>query len=781
MSAPRPRILDDLGAELVRAARAEEARETRGPRRRSPMQRLPRAVVIGLSGLLLLAAVAVAATLVIGRGDPIPPAPAGTVAPELQPLPGTARLNGLDVSDPDGGPAWDVRTSRSRTGATCTTVGQVLDGQLGLVGLDRRFRALPAGAADTCSSPQRRGATLAGARAFRGGGRLSAITVVNGVAAPSVRRAVAVGGGRTITMKLGPGHAFLAIFRGTPEDVRPRVVLTDAGGGATTLRFADTGEYLAPDPSGGAPWTVTRETHRVRGGLRCVQAKRERGPDSPYPLPRESGAFNIQPASVPLRCGDRSAAFVDVRRFVPRDQRHGETSWWGLNPARTVVWGAAPSATTAVVVSGPDAPRRVKVDPRTRGFALVLDGRVDPGALRVTVDGRPLAPMAGVTGRLGQRLAAPPAPPAWRSVASVVRKVAVPEPFQPDRTTVSIARRATDPTGGPAWALRAWHARVNPRVRVSGTDRDLRCLQIGHEAGGARLTLPRPGGGERTLGLGAGDAFCNSPRWLATHAGGALLRVEVDDVSSADPRPLRLVIAGLLGTGVRSAQLLGAGGPRDLDLGADGTFLDILPPDQAGKALSVRQTRADGTVRTSHTDGLEEPCRLTDGQSVRVADPDGGPPWAAGRSRVGHKSCRFVSRIVDGRIASIDDRDGTVRFGPASWSSGRIAPPGRFRTPPVRLEISGPGMGPARAESSPTSPSQVARRTLPGRTIITGALRADVVSVTLRTPRDVRTLTPIDGLFLAVYDGAFFGGDVIAEAHLRSGRTLMVRRPIAFP
>jgi hypothetical protein len=775
---PRPRILDDVGAELVRAARAHEVRRAR---RRSPLQRLPRAVVIGLGALLLLAAVAVAATLVIGRGAPIPPAPPGTVAPELQPVPGTARLNNLDVPDPDGGPSWDVRTSRSQTGATCATVGQVLDNELGLVGLDRRFRALPAGAADTCSSPQRTGATLAGARAFRGGGRLSPITVVNGVAAPSVRRAVAVGAGRTVTLKLGPGHAFLAIFRGTPEEVRPRVVLTDAGGHATTLRFADTGEYLTPDPSGGAPWTVTRETHHVRGDLRCVQAKRERGPDSPYPLPQQSGALNIQPPSVPLRCGARSAAFVDIRRFVPRDQHRGETSWWGLNPARTVVWGAMPRTRSTVVVTGGGAPRRVNVDPRSHGFALVLDGKVDPRALRVTVDGRVLAPMAGVTGRLGQHLAAPPVPPPWRSVASVVRTVGIPDPFQPDPTTVRIVRRANDVGAGPAWALRAWHARVNPRVQVSGTDRDLLCFQIGHEAGGGRLTLPRPGGGDRTLGLGEGDAFCNGPRWLTTHAAGPLLRVEVDDVAAPDPRPQRVVVAGLLGTGVRSAQLLGAGAPRDLDLGPDGTFLVVLPPDQAGKALSVRQTRADGTTRTSRSDGLEEPCRLTEGQSVRVADPDGGPPWAAGRSRVGRRSCRFVSRIVDGRIASIDERDGTVSFGPVSWGSGPMAPPGGFPTPPVRLEVSGPGMGPARTESSPTSPSQVARRTLPGRTIITGTVRTDVVSVTLRTPRDVRTLKPVDGLFLAVYDGAFYTGDVIAEAHLRNGRTLTERRPIASP
>ena len=137
---------------------------------------------------------------------------------ELRPVAGSARLNGLDVPDPDGGPAWDVRTSRSQTGAVCATVGQVLDGELGLVGLDRRFRALPAGAADTCSTPQRRGATLAGARAFRGGGSLSPLTVVNGVAAPAVRRAIAVAGGRTVAHEARAGRArFSRSSRGFPS------------------------------------------------------------------------------------------------------------------------------------------------------------------------------------------------------------------------------------------------------------------------------------------------------------------------------------------------------------------------------------------------------------------------------------------------------------------------------------------------------------------------------------------------------------------------------------
>jgi hypothetical protein len=52
----------------------------------------------------------------------------------------------------------------------------------------------------------------------------------------------------------------------------------------------------------------------------------------------------------------------------------------------------------------------------------------------------------------------------------------------------------------------------------------------------------------------------------------------------------------------------------------------------------------------------------------------------------------------------------------------------------------------------------------------------DVVAVTLRTPRDVRTIRPVGGAFLAVYDGAFYGGTITATARTRDGRTQTVRR-----
>lgn len=75
----------------------------------------------------------------------------------------------------------------------------------------------------------------------------------------------------------------------------------------------------------------------------------------------------------------------------------------------------------------------------------------------------------------------------------------------------------------------------------------------------------------------------------------------------------------------------------------------------------------------------------------------------------------------------------------------------------------------------------MARRTLTGRTLVVGRARRDVLSVTLRTPRDIRTVVPVGGAFLAVYDGALYGGEVVARAHLRDGRTVTFRTPAATP
>ena len=91
----------------------------------------------------------------IGIGDPVEPRyvnrdPARGVG---VPSDGSAKLLPLRVADPDGGPPWGLRLAPTSRGMTCLQIGRVVDEQLGVIGEDGRFHALPAAAAATGMSP----------------------------------------------------------------------------------------------------------------------------------------------------------------------------------------------------------------------------------------------------------------------------------------------------------------------------------------------------------------------------------------------------------------------------------------------------------------------------------------------------------------------------------------------------------------------------------------------------------------------------------------------------
>lgn len=75
------------------------------------------------------------------------------------------------------------------------------------------------------------------------------------------------------------------------------------------------------------------------------------------------------------------------------------------------------------------------------------------------------------------------------------------------------------------------------------------------------------------------------------------------------------------------------------------------------------------------------------------------------------------------------------------------------------------------------------RRTLPGRTTISGSAHPDVRDVTIQTPRDVRTLRPSgrSRSFLAVYDGEFFSGKITLTARFADGTTSRHVMPVGGP
>jgi hypothetical protein len=262
---------------------------------------------------------------------------------------------------------------------------------------------------------------------------------------------------------------------------------------------------------------------------------------------------------------------------------------------------------------------------------------------------------------------------------------------------------------------------------------------------------------------------------------GPYLRTTIADPAAPAPRATRVVVSGLLGPGVRSAQLLGAGArPQPLALHRDGAYLTVLPARLAGRPLRVRVVRADGRTQTSApSDTPTGRCRFDLTRAAKVADPDGAAPWASIASRSGAIRCHTVAQIVGGRLATIDARQGTVRYGPG-WLSSRSAKVARRG--PLSVEVDGPANEPAFGgprKVAPTAASDV-RRTLPGRTFITGTVGPEVTSVTLRTPRDIRTIPTVGGTFLAVYDGAFYSGEVVATAHIKGAIDVTVRTPAAF-
>jgi hypothetical protein len=163
---------------------------------------------------------------------------------------------------------------------------------------------------------------------------------------------------------------------------------------------------------------------------------------------------------------------------------------------------------------------------------------------------------------------------------------------------------------------------------------------------------------------------------------------------------------------------------------------------------------------------------------VRAPDPDGGAPWGFAAT----VDCSTaVGRIVDGRLASIDLSDGVLASGAEETGGSSscathpeafvpasvLRKPVEFNLQQAQAAIPLPGR-----EPEPFSRPEIERRTLPGRTIITGVAHADVASVTLSTPSDVRTLRPSGPLhtILAVYDGFFLRGNLTATVRLRGGR-----------
>jgi hypothetical protein len=766
-------VLEALGGEFRRLGEP--------PRPRAGVTR--RTLLLTLVLTLLLAGVAAAAIL-ISQGAPLPAPNAQDLQSSGVPLPATARLAGLDAPDPDPAePPWDIRLSRTRAGETCTAVGQVLGGQFGIVGLDHVFRALPLGGVDACGVDAPDGPVLAGARVFVGSSTQGARTVVNGVAGAGARSVTVYGPEGARALRLGPRGSFITVYPGYVEEVRPRVVVVMRDGRSHTIAFAQSSAFEVADPDSGSPWEISGEADLGPGAYpdeNCAQASQELGRVNPNrfgsPMtPSVCGRLGVNPL------------FVLMRRFVPEPREHTGTPW-GNNPARTLVYGAAARRVVSLTLTGAGAPRQLAIDPHGGVFLAVLDGHVDPRSLTLTArlrDGASVVyrrssnllepsftPVEGPASKTSRPLREPPVP-AYRNPFPA-RQAEPQPPDIPLAGTVRETLHAKDPAGGPEWALRSWQGSRNPRANFGPGYRPARfiCVQVG-AVEGHRLVQPRPGSTALPLSVGEeteyGASSCNAPS-EETHFGpmGEAVSYVVNPYAYA-PRPLRTVVFGMLRLDATHPLLLGAGAPRPLALDANHAFLAVLPGRYWDTPLHISAVIGGRTVLGRAMQSNSGPPSTP---QARAPDPNGGAPWGFAAGADGSSA---FGQIVEGRLATIETRTGAVHYGPNRWSSGGNAPALR-KPPPVRFETNG---GPEEAgllggrSTAPPRP-ELERRTLPGRTIITGEADADVVSVTLATPRDVRTLRPSgpEHVFIVVYDGQFFRGAITATIELRDGRTV---------
>jgi hypothetical protein len=184
-----------------------------------------RVPALAVAGGLVLCAGAGAAGIALREDAPIPEPRVVDIAPTLRAELGTQRLAAVRVADPGGGPAWGLRLTTGESGALCATVGQVVEGRLGLV-RDKTFRELPVREANTCLEQAADRPLTMQRRSFLAPGEAPR-TAIFGIAAERVDHIVFTSPEGQQTARPEADGGYLAVFAG---DVNPvRTIVLDSG------------------------------------------------------------------------------------------------------------------------------------------------------------------------------------------------------------------------------------------------------------------------------------------------------------------------------------------------------------------------------------------------------------------------------------------------------------------------------------------------------------------------------------------------------------------------
>ena len=384
---------DQLEDDLLRAACAQrDARRAAHAVRRRRMFGVPPALLA--AGVVAVGATgAAAATLTVLRGSPIPAPRAVDAGPAGTPVTGSATVSELRAADPTKNtPAWTIRTARTADGLVCSTVGQVVDGDFGLVGGDGRFRVAAEGAVDGCGLQRKDASAVAGARIFYARQRSEVRTVVNGVAGKSLKQVTVTVRGQTRSVTHDSDGRFVLAIAGYPEDLALSVRLTFDSGHVEQHPFG-LDPATVPDPVDGPAWRATASQFGSAPGKAAYP-----GTCASF----QTARARLNAPRAPLVCGllarsgqSRSGFFYAIRRLSGSECGSSSSflkgGWCGLAP-RTALWGVAGDDVREVIVRGaPGGPRTSTPVTRSGRTLLVVLPPVDPGVLRVEVvmaDGR---------------------------------------------------------------------------------------------------------------------------------------------------------------------------------------------------------------------------------------------------------------------------------------------------------------------------------------------------------------------------------------------------------
>jgi hypothetical protein len=354
--------------------------------------------------------------------------------------------------------------------------------------------------------------------------------------------------------------------------------------------------------------------------------------------------------------------------------------------------------------------------------------------------------------------------------------------LRPERGTVRIEQRMTDPRGGPPFALRLFRAERLAPIGRHPTPRRMKLL--GHElcAQLGRIYHGRFGWIDannvfRPARFNSRDApiACGN-RWRDDRSHPeVLVTTLITDPSQPSASAKQSIAWGFGGSQVRSVTLRGTVHAR---VSPRGAFLVSAPLYSRPVNLGARFTY-DGRPPIGGYRPVRPPTPPRNPARLRIPFTVPGP----GVLDNGGFCATQPERIVGDRVGFVNFALDT--FDPLPTRSrhcGVMASQLPRGWPAGIGTMSGSGFDPALDPARDLDGGHVKLRTLPGRTVLYGAAKPGVRSVTIESPRDVRTLIPSSRArsFLVVYDGEFPTGRLRLTANFADGSAKTITQPAGF-